>query len=174
MVQPDNKTVNGWIIDNLCQDNTVFWLYSSGCVFCGLLIGLLIMCAICRRKAKRLSSNCELRSSRGTFYFDDHLDLARKPSHTANSNFYIHDINAESSTNSQTNNENRERSRSVRPSKPPPPLSETDESEDELAEGDDYIKMMQPKGSVQRARENSKKGTSVVQFENSAMYLAMS
>lgn len=53
----------------------------------------------------RLSSNCELRSSRGTFYFDDHLDLARKPSHTANSNFYIHDINAESSTNSQTNNE---------------------------------------------------------------------
>lgn len=70
--------------------------------------------------------------------------------------------------------QNRERSRSVRPSKPPPPLSETDESEDELAEGDDYIKMMQPKGSVQRARENSKKGTSVVQFENSAMYLAMS
>lgn len=57
--------------------------------------------------------------------------------------------------------------------KPPPevPKPEIEESDDEQAEADDYIKMVQPKGSLHRG--NSKQGSASTQLGGTAMYISM-
>ncbi|XP_052679477.1 uncharacterized protein LOC128160220 [Crassostrea angulata] len=161
-----------WLMNHICKGNDyAFWLVASGCLVVGVLIGLLAMGITCRIKSKRSGTgNCQLRSSKGTFYFDDNIDLSRKPTEfNATSNFYIQDITNDSSTSSQPGYENQRH----RKLKPPPevPKPEIEESDDDQAEADDYIKMVQPKGSLHRG--NSKQRSASTQPGGTAMYISM-
>lgn len=162
-----------WLFAHICKEDNdyIFWLVASGCLLIGLLVGLLAMGITCRIKSKRSgTSNCQLRSSKGTFYFEDNIDLSRKPTQfNATSNFYIQDITNDSSTSSQYGYENQRH----RKPRPPPevPKPEIEESDDDQTEADDYIKMMQPKGSLHRG--NSKQGPEPTQLSNTAMYISM-
>lgn len=51
------------------------------------------------------------------------------------------------------------------------PKPEIEESDDDQAEADDYIKMVQPMGSLYRG--NSKQGSASTQPGGTAMYISM-
>ncbi|XP_061179218.1 uncharacterized protein LOC133187838 [Saccostrea echinata] len=157
----DNNT-QAWIQEHICHDHT-FWLVLTGSGGCGMLIGMLIIGAVCFRYHKGAQKNSTENNSgsfKGTYYFDEGQELSRKPTEfNATSNFYIHDVTDTSSSSHLY--ENQRHGKVVE--------SKSEESDDDQV--DDYIKMTQPKKSVRRT--NSKQSNVQHKAGDTAMYVAM-